>query len=110
MSRTDKEATQDALDHLAVLRAHLTRGDLGDQTIADAVSLRLAAAIEAIAQGSDGLRERLFAGEWHIAWATRNRIAHSYIYIDHSIIAATVADDVPALEAALAAEILRSET
>jgi len=49
VSRTDKEATQDALDHLAVLRAHLTRGDLGDQTIADAVSLRLAAAVEAIA-------------------------------------------------------------
>lgn len=110
MSRSDREATQDALDHLSVLRSHLTRADLGDQTVVDAVSLRLAAAIEAIAQGSDGLRERLFAGEWHIVWATRNRIAHSYIYIDHSIIAATVAEDVPALEAALAAELSRDET
>ena len=53
MSRTDKEATQDALDHLAVLRAHLTRGDLGDQTIADAVSLRLAAAVWAATDISD---------------------------------------------------------
>ena len=110
MSRTDRQITQDALDHLAVLRAHLTRGDLGDQTVADAVSLRLAAAIEAIAQGTDGLRERLFDGEWHIARATRNRIAHSYIYIDHNIIAATVANDVPAREASLAAEIVRTDT
>jgi len=82
VSRTDREVSQDALDHLSVLRAHLARGDLGDQTIADAVSLRLAAAIEAIAQGSDDLRERLFQKEWHIAWAARNRIVHSYTHID----------------------------
>lgn len=107
MSRTDREVTQDALDHLVVLRTHLSRGDLNDQTVADAVSLRLAAAIEAIAHGSDGLRERLFAGEWGIAWATRNRIVHSYIYIDHGIIAATVATDLPDLESALLAEIKR---
>lgn len=110
MSRTDREVTQDALDHLAVLRAHLSRGDLDDQTIADAVSLRLAAAIEAIAQGTDGLRERLFHGEWQIAWATRNRIAHSYVYIDHNIITATVADELPALEAALTSEITRTDS
>ena len=110
MSRTDREVTQDALNHLAVLRAHLSRGDLDDQTIADAVSLRLAAALEALAQGTDGLRERLFLGEWHIAWATRNRIAHSYIQIDHGIISATVADDLPALEAALALEITRTDS
>ena len=108
MSRTDREVAQDALDHLAVLREHLTRGDVGDQTVADAVSLRLAAAIEAIAQGTDGLRKRLFKGEWHIAWATRNRIVHSYIYIDQSIIAATVANDVPELVASLTAEIART--
>ena len=110
MSRTDRQVSQDALDHLSVLRAHLARGDLDDQTVADAVNLRLAAAIEAIAQGSDGLRERLFRDEWHIVWATRNRIAHSYIYIDHSIIMATVAEDLPALEAALVAELERPAT
>ena len=108
MSRTDVEVVRDALAHLAVLRAHLSRGDLNDQTIADAVSLRLSAAIEAIAQGSDDLRERLFAGEWHIVWATRNRIAHSYIHIDHGLIAATVVDDLPAMEAALALELEHS--
>lgn len=108
MSRTDLEIAQDALDHLSVLRSHLTRGDLSDQTVADAVSLRLAAAIEAIAQGSDDLRQRLFAGKWHVVWATRNRIAHNYAYIDHGIIAATVAQDLPSLESALADEIARA--
>lgn len=109
MSRTDREIAQDALDHISVLRSHLTRGDLSDQTIADAVSLRLAAAIEAIAQGSEALRERLFNGEWHFVWGTRNRIAHGYTYIDHGIIAATVANDLPALETALAREIARPD-
>lgn len=28
MSRTDREIAQDALDHISVLRSHLTRGDL----------------------------------------------------------------------------------
>ena len=45
MSRTNREVAQDALDHLVVLRAHLSRGDLDDQTVADAVSPRLAATI-----------------------------------------------------------------
>lgn len=101
-----REIAQDALDHLSVLRAHLTRGDLSDQTIADAVTMRLAAAIEAIAQGSDGLQKRLFDSEWHVVWATRNRIAHSYK--DHGIIGATVAEDLPEIERALAAEVARS--
>ncbi|MGL4339712.1 MAG: HepT-like ribonuclease domain-containing protein [Rhodoglobus sp.] len=48
------------------------------------------------------------ADEWHIVWATRNRIAHGYTYVDRSIIEATIANDLPLLEAALAAEVKRS--
>ena len=59
MSRTDLEIAQDALDHLSVLRSHLTRGDLSDQTVADAVSLRLAAAIEARAYSVQALQARI---------------------------------------------------
>jgi hypothetical protein len=29
------------------------------------------------------MQVRLFAGDWHIAWATISRIAHSDIYVDH---------------------------
>ncbi len=52
MSRTDEELIRDALDHIEALKRHLTRGDLDDETVADAVSLRLAAAIEAVAEAS----------------------------------------------------------
>ena len=44
MTRTDDELVHDALDHLRVLRLHIGRADLADQTVADAVSLRLASA------------------------------------------------------------------
>jgi len=98
VSRTDEQLTRDALDHLEALRRHLERGDLADETIADAVSLRLAAAIEALAGTTAGFREHLFAEEWSVMWATRNRIAHGYAYVDLAIIRATVEHDLPAVE------------
>lgn len=42
VSRTDREVTQEAQNNFAILRADSSRGDLDDQTIADATSLRLA--------------------------------------------------------------------
>lgn len=84
--------------HISVLRKHLTRGDLEDQTVADAVTLRLAAAIEALANCTDDLRDRAFGEDWPLMWATRNRIAHGYAYIDMSIVTATVTHDLPWLE------------
>jgi hypothetical protein len=39
VTRTDGELIRDALDHLGVLRLHIERADLADQTVADAVSL-----------------------------------------------------------------------
>ena len=70
MSRTDDELIRDALAHIEVLKRHLTRGELADETVADAVSLRLAATIEAIAEASPELRERAFSDEWKIIWST----------------------------------------
>lgn len=48
MKRVDQDALLDALSHLEALRGHMARSDLDDQTVADAVCLRLAAAIEAV--------------------------------------------------------------
>jgi uncharacterized protein with HEPN domain len=110
VSRSDEELVADALAHLAVLRAHLTRGDLEDQTIADAVSLRLAASIEAISRGSHELRVRAFGDEWALMWATRNRIAHGYAYVDMLTINATVRQDLPWFEGRLLQEVRRAST
>jgi signal transduction histidine kinase len=64
VSRTDAELVADALDHLRVLRNHLDQSSIDDQTIADAVSLRLAAAIESVSAASHDLRDRLFGDLW----------------------------------------------
>lgn len=98
MSRSDRDLLEDAAAHLVILRGHLVARGLDDQTVADAVSLRLAAAIESLAQCSDEVRTRLFGDDWPLMWATRNRIAHGYAFIDFSIIQATVEDDLPELE------------
>jgi len=41
MSRSDDELIAESLDHLAALRRHMDRGDLNDETVVDAVALRL---------------------------------------------------------------------
>lgn len=107
MTRSDRELLEDALAHLVVLRRHLERSGLDDAAVADAVSLRLASAIEALGHISPEVRERIFGQQWHRVWATRNRIAHGYAGIDHSIIRATVQRDLPPLENALRREVGR---
>jgi uncharacterized protein with HEPN domain len=108
VSRTDADLVADALEHLRVLHLHLERSSISDQTVADAVSLRLAAAIESMSMANQELRDRLFGDQWPVMWATRNRIAHGYAYIDLTIIRATVQQDLPAFESALRAEFARS--
>lgn len=98
MNRTDQEKVQDALRHIEVLKRHLDRGDLADETVADAVSLRLASAIEAMSETTPEFRDRTFGEEWKIIWATRNRIAHGYAHVNMAIIRATVEQDLPILE------------
>jgi len=105
MSRADEELIRDALDHIEALKRHLARNDLADETVADAVSLRLAAAIEAVAETSPEFREHTFGNEWKIVWSTRNRIAHGYAYIDLEIIRDTVEHDLPDFERQLRASI-----
>ncbi|WP_448003080.1 HepT-like ribonuclease domain-containing protein [Agromyces bauzanensis] len=81
-----------------MLKRHLLRADLSDETVVDAVSLRLAAAIEAVSEASADFRRRTFGDDWKIIWATRNRIAHGYAYIDLGIIRDTVDHDLPEFE------------
>ncbi|GAA0991334.1 HepT-like ribonuclease domain-containing protein [Subtercola frigoramans] len=98
MSRSDAELISDALDHIEALKRHVARSDIEDDIVADAVSLRLAAAIESISQTSATFREETFGDDWKVIWATRNRIAHGYAFIDIRLILDTVANDVPEFE------------
>ena len=103
MTRSDEELVRDALDHLGTLKRHLSRSDIADETVADAVSLRLAAAIEAISETSSEYRENTFGDEWKIIWATRNRIAHGYAHVNLQLIRSTVERDLPDFERKLRA-------
>jgi uncharacterized protein with HEPN domain len=101
VSRTDGELIVEALYHLEILHNHLSQGTLDDPTIADAVCLRLAAAIEVVAKTSAEFREQSFGDEWPAMWATRNRIAHDYGFIDIGRIGGTLNDQLPHFEAVL---------
>lgn len=101
MSRTAHELASEALAHLDVLHRHLEHGSLDDETVADAVALRLAAAIESLQRGGAPLTTELFGDEWPTIWGMRNRIAHAYAWIDIETVRATVEQDIPRVEAAL---------
>ncbi len=95
----------EALDHLAIMSEHRRRGGIEDVVTLDAICLHLASAIESLSRLPEQRRQDLFGNEWHVIWATRNRIAHAYVHLDASIIAATLDHDVPPLIATLMAAL-----
>ncbi|MBA3309853.1 MAG: DUF86 domain-containing protein [Nocardioidaceae bacterium] len=101
MSRTPQDHLHDALDHLEILARHMAAGDLDDQTVSDAVCLRLGAAIESVSKVPADVREPVLGDRWRAIWATRNRIAHLYVLVDRQIIEQTVDQDVPAFRDAI---------
>jgi uncharacterized protein with HEPN domain len=101
--RSDVELVAAARAHLAALRRHLERGDLTDDTIVDAVCMRLSAAIESVAMVDDERRSRAYGEVWPAIWSVRNRIAHGYVFVDRAIMTATVANDLGGLEEGLRA-------
>jgi uncharacterized protein with HEPN domain len=108
VSRSDAERLRDAQFHLEILDSHMQKAGLDDQTVADAVCLRLASAIECVADLSPELRAQAFGEDWPLIWATRNRIAHGYATIDLSIIKATAKDDLPGFRTAIAEALAAS--
>lgn len=101
MNRTVNELLTEAIAHLDAMHRHLTRGSINDETIADAVSLRLASMIEVLQRGAPDLTTGLFNDEWSVIWGMRNRIAHGYGGIDIETVKATVEEDLPSVEATL---------
>lgn len=102
MSRRDLERLSDITDAITAIRSHVARGDLSDGLIFDAVRVRLIEIGEAI----KGLPLELVSAEPDIPWSDiagmRDRLAHRYFDTEHSIVTATVAHDLGALEAAVA--------
>lgn len=98
MTRTDADHLENAREHLRILHAHMVRSDLSDDTVFDAVCMRLSAAIESLSAISQPARDRAFGSTWPAIASVRNRIAHGYTYVDREIIDNTVAHDLDDLE------------
>ena len=100
-ARHDEERLADIVDAITAIRSHLTRGDLSDGLIFDAVRLRLIEIGEAV----NLLDPQLLASEPDIRWSDaagmRDWLAHHYFDTSRAIVEATIEEDLPPLEAAV---------
>jgi uncharacterized protein with HEPN domain len=83
------------------IRAHLRRGDLSDGLIFDAVRIRLLEIGEAVKALPDDLLATQPSIPWRQIARMRDHLAHRYFDTAHSILQATVDEDLPELERAL---------
>jgi uncharacterized protein with HEPN domain len=109
MSRHDTQRLADIAAAITAIAAHLQRGELSDSLVFDAVRVRL---IE-IGEGVKGIGDDLLETEPGIPWAQiaamRDRLAHRYFDTSHAIIAATIGNDLPELDAAVARLTVRAD-
>lgn len=102
MSYRDGQRLADILAAIEAIRSHTERGDLSDGLVFDAVRIRLLEIGEAV----KALPEDLLATEPSISWSQiarmRDRLAHRYFDTTHSIVQATVDNDLDELQAGAA--------
>ena len=101
MSRHNNQRLDDVLAAADAIASHLTRGDLSDGLVFDAIRVRLIEIGEAV----KGIDPVLLAAEPDIPWVDvagmRNHLAHRYFDTAHGIVQATIVDDLPPLVAAV---------
>ena len=100
-SRHDDERLADIVDAIAAIRNHLTRGDLSDGLIFDAVRLRLIEIGEAVKLLSPELVAKEPDVKWSDAAGMRDWLAHHYFDTSRAVVEATITEDLPPLEAAV---------
>jgi uncharacterized protein with HEPN domain len=97
LSRHDDARLRDIIEADGAIRAHLTRGDLHDGLIFDAVRVRLIEIGEAI----KGIDPDLLAGVPSVPWREiarmRDHLAHRYFDTDHAIVQDVVDHDLDRL-------------
>jgi uncharacterized protein with HEPN domain len=100
VSRHDEERLNDVLAAALAITNHLARGSLRDGLIYDAVRVRLIEIGEAV----KSIDPQLLAQEPDIPWndvaGMGNHLAHRYFDTVHSIVQATIDNDLPILVAA----------
>lgn len=100
MSRRDDERLEDILASAAAIGRHLERGGLGDGLVFDAVRVRLIEIGEAVKDIDPAVLATEPEIPWHDVAGMRDHLAHRYFDTAHSILQATVEEDLPPLVAA----------
>ena len=101
MKRYDDQRLTDIEDAVTAIRAHLTRGDLSDGLVFDAVRVRLleiGEAVKAITPALLGTEPEI---PWKVIAAMRDQLAHRYLDTEHAIVGGTVTHDLEPLLAAV---------
>lgn len=97
MTRRDDARLQDIVDAIDAIRSHLSRGDLHDGLVYDAVRVRLIEIGEAV----KGLPSDVLAGAPEVPWKEiarmRDHLAHRYFDTDHAIVQDIVNNDLGTL-------------
>ncbi len=101
MSRQDETRLGDIAESMAAIRDHLTRGDLHDGLVYDAVRVRLIEIGEAV----KGIDPSLLDGAPGVPWKEiarmRDHLAHRYFDTDHAVVQDVVENDLGALAEAV---------
>lgn len=99
--RSDRQRLSDIVVAADAISGHLRRGGIDDGLVYDAVRVRLIEIGEAIKDTDADLLGAEPTIRWTAVARMRDRLAHRYFDTDHSIVAATVEEDLPPLVAAV---------
>lgn len=101
MSRHDDQRLLDILAAAEAIASHTRRGGLDDGLVFDAVRVRLIEIGEAVKAIDPVVLAREPTIPWVDVAGMRDHLAHRYFDTAHSIVQATVTDDLPPLVAAV---------
>jgi len=101
MSYRDRQRLADIQAAIDAIRSHLQRGTLDDGLVFDAVRIRLLEVGEAVKALPPALLDTQPGIPWRQIARMRDHLAHRYFDTAHSILQATISDDLPELERAL---------
>lgn len=93
MSRRDEDRLRDIADSLDAIRSHLTRGNLHDGLVYDAVRVRLIEIGEAVKDLDSGLLEGAPGVPWKEIARMRDHLAHRYFDTDDAVVQDVVGND-----------------
>jgi uncharacterized protein with HEPN domain len=107
VSRYDDQRLDDIQVAIDAIRSHLTRGELSDGLVFDAVRARLIEIGEAVKTISRELLDTEPSLPWKQIAAMRDQLAHRYFDTSHAVVAGAVAHDLSELEQAVSRMIQR---